>query len=46
MLFLLLRVTGVSNNEKQNLISKGVAYKKYQETTSSFIPFPPKKYLS
>ena len=46
MLFLLLRVTGVNNNEKQNLISKGDAYKKYQETTSSFIPLPPKKYLS
>ena len=35
-----------NNNEKQNLISKGDAYKKYQETTSSFIPLPPKKYLS
>ena len=45
MLFLLLKVTGVSNNEKQNLISKGNAYKKYQKTTSSFIPLPPKKYL-
>ena len=46
MLFLLLKVTGVSNNEIQNIASKGDAYKKYQETTSSFIPLPPKKYSS
>lgn len=39
ILYLLLRVTGVPNNEEQNLRSKPVAYKKYQETTSSFFPW-------
>ncbi|RYE56759.1 MAG: DUF1295 domain-containing protein [Sphingobacteriales bacterium] len=42
ILYLLLKVTGVPNNEEQNLRSKPVAYKKYQETTSSFIPLPKK----
>jgi steroid 5-alpha reductase family enzyme len=37
--YLLLKVTGVPNNEEQNLRSKPVAYKKYQETTSAFFPF-------
>lgn len=39
ILYLLLRVTGVPNNEEQNLRSKPVAYKKYQETTSAFFPW-------
>lgn len=39
ILYLLLKVTGVPNNEEQNLRSKPVAYKKYQETTSSFFPW-------
>ena len=42
ILYLLLKVTGVPNNEEQNLRSKPVAYKKYQETTSSFFPWPKK----
>lgn len=42
MLFLLLKVFGVPANEKQNLISKGEAYKAYQQTTSCFIPWPTK----
>ena len=41
ILYLLLKVTGVPNNEEQNLRSKPVAYKKYQETTSAFFPLPP-----
>ena len=36
ILYLLLKVTGVPNNEEQNLRSKPIAYKKYQETTSAF----------
>ncbi|RNL54278.1 DUF1295 domain-containing protein [Pedobacter jejuensis] len=36
ILYLLTRVTGVPNNEEQNLRSKPEAYKKYQQTTSSF----------
>jgi steroid 5-alpha reductase family enzyme len=39
ILYLLLKVTGIPNNEEQNLRSKPVAYKKYQETTNSFFPF-------
>lgn len=39
ILYLLLKVTGVPNNEEQNLRSKPVAYKKYQQTTSAFFPF-------
>jgi len=39
ILYLLTKVTGVPNNEEQNLRSKPVAYKKYQETTSAFFPW-------
>lgn len=39
ILYLLTKVTGVPNNEEQNLRSKPEAYKKYQETTSSFFPW-------
>lgn len=39
ILYLLTRVTGVPNNEEQNLRSKPEAYKKYQQTTSSFFPW-------
>lgn len=39
ILYLLLRVTGVPNNEEQNLRSKPVAYRKYQESTSAFFPW-------
>ena len=40
MLFLLVKVFGIPANEKHNLESKGEAYKRYQQTTSSFIPWP------
>jgi len=43
ILYLLLKVTGVPNNEEQNLRSKPIAYKKYQETTSAFFPWGKKK---
>lgn len=39
ILYLLLKVTGVPNNEEQNLRSKPLAYKKYQETTNAFFPW-------
>jgi len=42
MLFLLVRVFGIPANEEQNLKSKGEAYRDYQQTTSSFIPWPPR----
>lgn len=45
MLYLLLRVTGVPNNEEQNLRSKPEAYQQYQATTSAFFPWFKKKLL-
>ncbi|KLT66705.1 DUF1295 domain-containing protein [Pedobacter sp. BMA] len=39
ILYLLTKVTGVPNNEEQNLRSKPEAYKKYQQTTSAFFPW-------
>jgi len=42
MLFTLLRVTGIPLTEKLSLKKRGDAYRRYQETTSAFIPLPPK----
>lgn len=42
MLLFLYRISGIPYNEKQNLRSKGEAYRRYQQTTSAFIPMPPK----
>ena len=39
MLYLLFRVTGIPATEAQALRSKGDAYRHYQETTSSFVPW-------
>lgn len=39
ILYLLTRVTGIPNNEEQNLRSKPVAYQKYKQTTSAFFPW-------
>lgn len=41
--FLLLRVTGVPPSEASSLASKGDAYRAYQQTTSVFLPLPPRK---
>lgn len=41
MLFFLLRVTGIPATEGQALRSKGEAYRKYQKSTSAFIPWFP-----
>ena len=43
ILLLLLRVTGIPLAEQQSLRSKGDAYRRYQQTTSAFIPWRPKK---
>ncbi len=43
ILFFLLRVTGIPLTEKCAVESKGDAYRQYQKTTSSFIPWFPKK---
>lgn len=42
MLFFLLRVTGIPYTEQQSLRSRGDAYREYQRSTSSFVPWFPK----
>lgn len=42
MLLFLFRLTGIPYTEKQALRTRGDAYRDYQETTSVFIPWPPK----
>lgn len=39
ILYLLLRVTGIPLTEEQSLRSKGDAYRRYQKTTSAFVPW-------
>lgn len=41
ILFLLLRVTGIPPTEASAILRKGDAYRRYQQTTSPFIPWPP-----
>jgi steroid 5-alpha reductase family enzyme len=41
ILFLLLRVTGIPPTEASAVLRKGDAYRRYQQTTSPFIPWPP-----
>jgi steroid 5-alpha reductase family enzyme len=36
-------VTGIPYTEKQAVRSRGEAYRRYQDTTSAFFPFPPKR---
>ncbi|MCE9625278.1 MAG: DUF1295 domain-containing protein [Deltaproteobacteria bacterium] len=43
MLFFLFRVTGIPATEAQALRSRGEEYRRYQKTTSAFIPWFPKK---
>ena len=43
ILYLLLRVTGIPLTEEQSLRSKGDAYRRYQQTTSAFVPWFPKQ---
>jgi steroid 5-alpha reductase family enzyme len=45
MLYFLTKVTGIVYTENQMLKSKGEAFRRYQQSTSSFIPLP-KKILS
>jgi steroid 5-alpha reductase family enzyme len=42
ILFFLLRITGIPATEQQALRSKGEAYRKYQKSTSAFVPWFPK----
>lgn len=39
ILWLVLKVTGIPPTEEQSLRSKGDAYREYQRTTSSFVPW-------
>lgn len=39
ILYLLLKVTGIPLTEQQSLRTKGEAFKRYQETTSVFVPW-------
>ena len=43
ILWLLLRVTGIPMTEEQSLRSRGDAYRRYQMTTSAFVPWFPKR---
>ncbi len=43
MLLFLYRLTGIPYTEKQALKSRGEAYRRYQEETSAFIPWPPRR---
>lgn len=43
MLFFLFKITGIPATEAQALRSKGDAYRRYQQTTSAFVPWFPKQ---
>lgn len=43
ILYLLLRVTGIPMTEEQSIRSRGDVYRRYQQTTSAFVPWPPKR---
>jgi steroid 5-alpha reductase family enzyme len=43
ILFFVLKVTGIPATEAQALRSKGEAYRRYQQTTSVFIPWFPRR---
>ena len=42
IIFLLLKVTGIPPTEAAALLRKGDAYRRYQKSTSPFIPWPPR----
>jgi steroid 5-alpha reductase family enzyme len=43
ILFLLLKVSGIPLNEEAAVRSKGDAYRRYQQSTSAFVPWFPKQ---
>ena len=43
ILYLILKVTGIPPTEERSLQSRPEEYKEYQRTTSSFVPWVPKK---
>jgi steroid 5-alpha reductase family enzyme len=42
LLVLIFRVTGIPATEAQALRSRGDAYRRYQQTTSVFVPWRPR----
>jgi steroid 5-alpha reductase family enzyme len=46
ILWLLLRVTGIPMTEEQSIRSRGDAYRRYQTSTSAFVPWFPRKTTS
>ena len=43
MLYLLCRITGIPATEAQAVRSRGDDYRRYQQTTSAFVPWPPRR---
>jgi steroid 5-alpha reductase family enzyme len=43
ILYFLFKVTGIPATEAQALRSRGEDYRRYQQTTSAFVPWPPKR---
>ena len=43
MLLFLFKITGIPYTEAQALKSRGEAYREYQRTTSSFLPWFPRE---
>lgn len=43
MLFLILKVTGIPPTESRAIRSRGDDYRRYQQSTSAFFPWPPKQ---
>ncbi len=46
MLFFLTKVTGIPMTEARALLSRGDAYRKYQQEVSVFVPAPPRRGVS
>jgi steroid 5-alpha reductase family enzyme len=46
MLYLILRVTGIPPSEERALRNRGEDYRRYQEATSAFVPWFPRKEAS
>ncbi|MEO8372894.1 MAG: DUF1295 domain-containing protein, partial [Candidatus Solibacter sp.] len=44
MLYFLFKVTGIPATEAQALRTRGDDYRRYQQTTSAFVPWPPRRY--
>ena len=43
MLVFLYKITGIPYTEKRALASRGDEYRRYQQTTSAFVPWPPRE---